>query len=46
MGFSTQQRIAKTTNSARIAAGLILGLGCFTVVLTSGIIVGQTIGEH
>ena len=29
----------------RIAAGLILGLGCFAAVLTGGIFVGQTMGE-
>ena len=45
MGFSTEQRKAESTSSIRIAAGLILGLSCFTVVLTGGIFVGQTIGE-
>ena len=45
MGFSTEQRKADTTSSIRIAAGLILVLSCFTVVLTGGIFVGQTIGE-
>ena len=45
MGFSTEQRKAETTSSIRIAAGLILGLSCFAVVLTGGIFVGQSIGE-
>ena len=45
MGFSTEQRKRETTSSTRIAAGLILGLGCFSAVLTGGIFVGQTIGE-
>ena len=45
MGFSTEQRKAETTSSTRIAAGLLFGLSCFTVVLTGGIFVGQTIGE-
>ena len=45
MGFSTEQCKAETTSPIRIAAGLILGLSCFTVVLTGGILVGQSIGE-
>ena len=45
MGFSIQQRKAETTSSIRIAAGLILGLGCFAVVLTGVIFVGQSIGK-
>ena len=45
MGFNAQQRKVETTSSIRIAAGLILGLSCFTVVLTGGIFVGQSIGE-
>ena len=45
MGFNTEQRKVETTSSIRIAAGLILGLSCFTVVLTGGIFVGQSIGE-
>jgi len=45
MAFSTEQGKVETTNSIRIAAGLILGLGCFSAVLTGGIFVGQTIGE-
>ena len=45
MGFSTEQRKAEATSSIRVAAGLILGLSCFTVVLTGGIFVGQSIGE-
>ena len=45
MASSTEQRKAETTSSTRIAAGLILGLGCFAAVLTGGIFVGQTIGE-
>jgi F0F1-type ATP synthase membrane subunit c/vacuolar-type H+-ATPase subunit K len=45
LAYSTEQRKVKTTSSTRIAAGLILGLGCFSAVLTGGIFVGQTIGE-
>ena len=45
MGFSSEQPKAETASSARIAAGLILGLACFAAVLTGGIFVGQTIGE-
>ena len=45
MSFSTEQCKVETTSSIRIAAGLILGLSCFTVVLTGGIFVGQSIGE-
>ena len=45
MGFSTKQRKAEPTGSTRIAVGLILGLACFSAVLTGGIFVGQTIGE-
>ena len=45
MGSSTEQRKAETTSSTRITAGLILGLACFTAVLTGGIVVGHTIGE-
>ena len=45
MGFITEQREAETTSSLRIAAGLILGMSCFTVVLTGGIFVGKSIGE-
>ena len=45
MASSTEQHKAETTSSTRIAAGLILGLACFAVVLTGGIFVGQTIGE-
>ena len=45
MGFSTEQSKEESTSSTRIAAGLILGLSCFTVVLTGGIFVGQSIGE-
>ena len=45
MGFSTQQLKAETTSSILIAAGLILGLSCFTAVLTGGIFVGQSIGK-
>ena len=45
VGFSTEQRKAETTNSTRIAAGLILGVACFAAVLTGGIFVGQIISE-
>ena len=45
MAASTEQHKAETTKSTRITAGLILGLACFTAVLTGGIFVGQTIGE-
>ena len=45
MASSTEQRNAETTSSTRIAAGLILGLACFAVVLTGGIFVGQAIGD-
>ena len=45
MAYSTEQQTAKPTYSMRIAAGLILGLGCFAAVLTGGIFVGQTMRE-
>ena len=45
VGFSTEQRKAETPSSTRFAAGLILGMACFSAVLTGGIFVGQTIGE-
>ena len=45
VGFSTEQRVAETMSSTRIAAGLILGMACFVAVLTGGIFVGQTIGD-
>ena len=45
MASSTEQRKVETTCTTRIAVGLILGLACFSVVLTGGIFVGQTIGE-
>ena len=45
VGFSTKQRKNETTSSTRIAAGLILGLACFSAVLAGGIFVGQTVGE-
>ena len=45
MASSTEQRKGATTSSTRIAAGIILGMGCFAAVLTGGVMVGQTIGE-
>ena len=45
MDFSTEQRRGETTSSTRIAAGIILGLACFTAVLTGGVFIGQTISE-
>ena len=45
MESSTEPPEAENASFARIAAGLILVLGCFAAVLTSGILVGQTIGE-
>jgi len=45
MDFSTEQRRGETTSSTRIAAGIILGLACFTAVLTGGFFIGQTISE-
>ncbi len=42
---STEQRKGEQTNSTRIAAGIIVGLGCFAAVLTGGFFVGQTISE-
>ena len=45
MESSTQIPKAETSSSARIAAGLILGLGFFAGVLKGGIFVEQTIGE-
>ena len=45
MASSTEQLEVETTSSTRITAGLILGLACFTAVLTGGIFVGQTIGD-
>ena len=45
MESSTEKRKPENSSSARIAVGLILGLGCFAVMLTGGILVGQTIGE-
>ena len=45
MPSSTEQPKGETLSSTRIAAGLILGLGCFAAVLTGGLFVGQTINE-
>ena len=42
---STEQQKREQTNSTRIAAGIIVGLGCFAAVLTGGFFVGQTISE-
>ena len=44
MASSTKQH-RELTSSTRIAAGVILGLGCFAAVLTGGLFVGQIIGE-
>ena len=45
MAPRTEQRQSETTNSSRIAAGLMVAMSCFAAVLTGGIFVGQTIGE-
>ena len=45
MESSIDQRKAETSSSARIAAGIVVRLGCFAAVLAGGIFVGQTIGE-
>ena len=29
----------------RIAAGLLIGLGCFTAVVVGGVFIGQTLGD-
>ena len=42
---STEQRKGELTRSTSISAGIILGLGFFTAVLTGGFFVGQTIGD-
>ena len=45
MASSTEQREEELTNSIRIRAAILLGLGCFSAVLTGGFFVGQTISE-
>ena len=45
MASSNEQRKGELTSSTRVAAGIILGLGCFTAVLIGGVFVGQTIGD-
>tara|TARA_B100000524_G_scaffold304871_1_gene180010 strand:+ start:232 stop:384 length:153 start_codon:yes stop_codon:yes gene_type:complete len=45
MASRTEQRKGELTSSTRIAAGIILWLGCFTAVLIGEVFVGQTIGD-
>ena len=45
MASSNERRKGELTSSTRIAAGIILGLGCFTAVLIGGVLVGQTISD-
>ena len=45
MASSTEQSKGELTSSTRVAAGIILGSGCFTAVLIGGVFVGQTIGD-
>ncbi|MDC3185905.1 hypothetical protein OBA47_01555 [bacterium] len=45
MTSSTEQREEELTNSIRIRAAILLGLGCFSAVVTGGFFVGQTISE-
>ena len=34
-----------STHNGRIAAGLLIGLGCFTAVVVGGVFIGQTFGD-
>ena len=45
MASSTEQREEELTNSIRIRAAILLGLGCFSAVLTGGFFIGQAISE-
>ena len=45
MVSSTEQCKGEPASSTHIAVGIILGLGCFAVVLTGGFFIGKTIGK-
>ena len=45
MASSSEQSEEELTNSIRIKAAILLGMGFFAAVLTGGFFIGQTISE-